>query len=957
MRFVTMIEQVMTYQDIEIIWPYGTLRIEELEFIQQVGEHARLTLTGMISESQESNIVNHGGSHDRIELHRIKPDGVKSPLFMGQLSDFEIRLSMGIYYITLKAVSHTSDLDVQKECRSFQDVDQLYVDVVKDVISDYKGADVIDCAFGKRRQTSFILQYQETDWQFLIRLATHVGALLIPNVTTHHPSFWIGLPEGRKEIELKNIPYETHRANAPYLKKIADDQQRTWDQHFISYRFQYPETLEIGDQVNREGIIFVITQRVGKMTQGVFQWEYVCERFENVTRGKQYNQTIIGAAINGTIIGISRNQVKLHLELDSEQDDQSAHWFPYAAEGNQAWYLMPEAGAKVKLYFPGADESEAMVIHSVRLEPQGEYIEKSQQKMGNPSVKSFGNPQGKEFTMSESELVMTAKEGSLYISMNGSKGITLNSSTTVHIQSSDSLTLQGNEVHIEAIEALNIITNTDTLDLVEDMNMKSSEITLRALNGYETTYPAILSEFEQQVAEKGIDQVKKERKSALQDQQAKAIKDSAWGFLVGVGNMIKDVGDMIYTTVISDDESARAVYQVVSGEVVAPLNERNQTLISVKSKAEYVKDTVTFQKSGTELWNDAQPMIKGYIDPLLAEEPSLVTGTPEEHYNYGNLVFQDTSNKMDLLGASGFVKGIAFKSMKLAPKGKLPGNRTSTTFKGKLATLLTDAADSKAAKAVMKDGKFKTNASALNKLIDELKLSDMLQGKMVTQLKNNLPFKVVTLTTGNGLQRKILVKNPDYQFTSKKIGEGGGKTGGKKRGNEGTGEGGKGASEANFKNIDDFINGNKKFDDVLDDYSRVYSDGIQSNKPWNWDNTIPGGENLTAKQKKMIKESAISSGYIPDIKVTKVDGLRYGYADFKGAGVVKETVQLPEDMWKLSDTEQFKWLDEKIGGHVDDYTWHHTETPGKMELVPFGIHNITSHNGGRTTGMWADAPR
>lgn len=38
-------------------------------------------------------------------------------------------------------------------------------------------------------------------------------------------------------------------------------------------------------------------------------------------------------------------------------------------------------------------------------------------------------------------------------------------------------------------------------------------------------------------------------------------------------------------------------------------------------------------------------------------------------------------------------------------------------------------------------------------------------------------------------------------------------------------------------------------------------------------------------------------------------------------------------------------------------TWNHIEIPGQMELIPFGIHNIISHNGGRTTGMWADAPR
>ena len=38
-------------------------------------------------------------------------------------------------------------------------------------------------------------------------------------------------------------------------------------------------------------------------------------------------------------------------------------------------------------------------------------------------------------------------------------------------------------------------------------------------------------------------------------------------------------------------------------------------------------------------------------------------------------------------------------------------------------------------------------------------------------------------------------------------------------------------------------------------------------------------------------------------------------------------------------------------------TWHHTEVPGKMELVPYGIHNITLHNGGRSAGLWAYAPR
>ncbi|MGR5901029.1 HNH endonuclease signature motif containing protein [Bacillus cereus] len=93
------------------------------------------------------------------------------------------------------------------------------------------------------------------------------------------------------------------------------------------------------------------------------------------------------------------------------------------------------------------------------------------------------------------------------------------------------------------------------------------------------------------------------------------------------------------------------------------------------------------------------------------------------------------------------------------------------------------------------------------------------------------------------------------------------------------------------------------------------------------------------------------------MKVIKADGMRYGFADFKSAGLVVETKQLPERLWLMSDEEQFKWLDNAIGGRPEGMTWHHTEVPGKMELVPFGIHNITIHNGGRSAGMWADAPR
>ncbi|WP_019913023.1 hypothetical protein [Paenibacillus sp. HW567] len=112
-----------------------------------------------------------------------------------------------------------------------------------------------------------------------------------------------------------------------------------------------------------------------------------------------------------------------------------------------------------------------------------------------------------------------------------------------------------------------------------------------------------------------------------------------------------------------------------------------------------------------------------------------------------------------------------------------------------------------------------------------------------------------------------------------------------------------GTGKANLKNIDDFINGNKKFDEVIEDYAKIYKEQVDLNKPWSWDDTIPGGDSLSAAQKRKIKEMAVANGHIPEIKVTKIDGMKYGFADFASAGVVEETVQLPERFWELSDKE------------------------------------------------------
>ena len=41
-----------------------------------------------------------------------------------------------------------------------------------------------------------IIQYDETDWQFHMRICSHFHESLIPNLRIDKPAFYFGMPEG-----------------------------------------------------------------------------------------------------------------------------------------------------------------------------------------------------------------------------------------------------------------------------------------------------------------------------------------------------------------------------------------------------------------------------------------------------------------------------------------------------------------------------------------------------------------------------------------------------------------------------------------------------------------------------------------------------------------------------------------------------------------------------------------
>jgi hypothetical protein len=147
--------------------------------------------------------------------------------------------------------------------------------------------------------------------------------------------------------------------------------------------------------------------------------------------------------------------------------------------------------------------------------------------------------------------------------------------------------------------------------------------------------------------------------------------------------------------------------------------------------------------------------------------------------------------------------------------------------------------------------------------------------------------------------------------------------------------------------------------------AKKYASLTNANVPFTWNHIQPG---LNAGAQSKIRNYAKAKNLVTTGKKDPVQSYTKNpppppppFVIFP-AKSIKKTVTLPKTRYKDSDTSQFTWLNNKVkkadpsynpktqtfGNNPTKYTWHHAQDPpGTMLLVEFGIHNRTSHSGGR----------
>lgn len=443
--------------------------IREFYMVQEINEHVHMKMTAVVKEEYKDKYVKSVTGKDQIRV-----TAGKDVLFQGMVEMAEVKQEGGFYYLILKGISNTHETDITKKRRSFQDKNQTYRDMVMSIIREYDHGGIIDSASQEAAIETIQLQYYETDWDYMKRMASHFNAGIVADCTLEGPKIYFGMPAGRNIGKIEEYRYRITKNLAEYQKESGTN-QKIQEKDSTVIHVTTGKNFAVGDRGTFEGAELCIRKKEIRMKKGILRFHYEFSTKNGTSRPKIFNQKMAGVSIKGKVLERVRDHLKIHLEIDEKQEKGTAWLFPYAtmyaSEGNSGWYCMPEENDTVLVYFPDTDAANAVGTSSVRV--QGS----AGDKIDNPQVKYFRTADGKEVMFSPDGIVITCSDGSIFIEMDQNKGITISSTENITISSEKEIKIEAEEeITISAEEKTDITCKSGRIRMDGDIDIYGDEV-------------------------------------------------------------------------------------------------------------------------------------------------------------------------------------------------------------------------------------------------------------------------------------------------------------------------------------------------------------------------------------------------------------------------------------------------------------------------------------------------
>ena len=368
---------------INSIFKYRTILSCHLQ--AQYGEMTRLTVSCVV-DYQEAFDALCRMQEEQVELSSQDEEGRQESLFSGLIDGAELK-SVGNYTVLeLKAVSYLWQMDISR----------TYRDIVEEVAGEYGFK--VNWNLPDRALSCPLIQYQETDWQFLVRIVSHLGGRLQPEDHGRKKEISAGLPQWpARPIDLAGYKH------AEILYKIPG--RNSVQERRTGYQIHGRTFIRVGEGVAALGREYgVMACDVSFVHNSIETCISVYPR-ECFQSDKIPAEHLKGVVIEGEVLQTKGEVLRLHLEIDDSQDVSAAYDYPWRPITGNMLYCMPEKGTRAALYFDKDNEENAKAIYNLR--ENGEQCP----ELADPVDRYFTTDHEKRLYMRPAEMGFLNREG------------------------------------------------------------------------------------------------------------------------------------------------------------------------------------------------------------------------------------------------------------------------------------------------------------------------------------------------------------------------------------------------------------------------------------------------------------------------------------------------------------------------------------------------------------------
>lgn len=428
-----------THRNICITGALGLKELYGMEIQIFPNTHGTAVLEGLIDESSdewEKNLTEH-----IIEIYLLQQGQSDIPLFQGYVRSVEKSYKRAEQRVKIILDSATILLDRKKNYHSYQNVNCSYQEIIDKAVKNTAGT---VCLFNEKIKmypVKPLIQYGESDWEFVLRLASHLGTVVYPDSKQKKPFFSVGMPINSEKIHFNDTEYVVGISSRYY--ELGGTKSGYEKIDFKYYQVQSYKNYDIGTQAEIQGSTFYICEKRGILEGSQMKFTYTLGRKSLVILKPRKNQLFAGMSILGKVLSVEAETVKIHLDIDQKQPVETAYPYEWVPDTGSVMYCMPQIGTRVSLYFSSEEEYSAMAVNCIRT--NGEECPKTKRTQDRYLATEYD----KELQLKPETMGVASEKTGHLINLLDKDGIQMNSTKNIMIAAGNQIRLKGKKVCLE----------------------------------------------------------------------------------------------------------------------------------------------------------------------------------------------------------------------------------------------------------------------------------------------------------------------------------------------------------------------------------------------------------------------------------------------------------------------------------------------------------------------------